>query len=303
MIDVLIIGSGPAGLSAALYAKRGNLDVLVVEKEYLGTGQIAKSNRVDNYLGLVGQSGFEIGERFRQDAITLDLPFYDAEVIKIEKKSNGWLVKFDNEKEIEAKTIIYAAGAYHRKLNIPGEEKLLGSGVSFCALCDGAFFKNKSVAVIGGGDTAIDDAIYLSDISKQVYLIHRRDEFRATQKNVEKVRNIENIEIILNTNVVEICGDNLVEAIILDSGKKLDVEGVFVAIGMNPQTELLKDLVDMDASGYVIADETGKTKAKGLFVAGDVRTKKLRQLVTAVADGANAAVSAMEYLKSVGGDI
>ena len=300
MKDVLIIGSGPAGLSAALYAKRANLDVLVVEKEYLGTGQIAQSNKVDNYLGLVGESGYDLGERFREDALKFGVEFYEAEAVEIKQKNSAWLTKFENGEEIESRTIIFAAGASHRKLQIKGEEELIGKGVSFCALCDGVFYQNKTVAVIGGGDTALDDAVYLSDIADKVYLIHRREEFRGAQSNVVRVKQKENIELILNTRITKINGEERVEAVTLDNGTKLAVEAVFIAIGMNPESYLLRDFVDLDGDGYVKADETGETKTPGLFVAGDLRAKKLRQVVTAVADGANAAVSAMEYIKKEG---
>lgn len=297
MKDVMIIGGGPAGLSASLYTKRANLDVLVVEKEYLGTGQIAESRQVDNYIGLVGKSGYDLGEAFRQDAEKLGLEFYEAEAVQITQKNENWSVEFDNGEVIDSRTIIYAAGASHRKLHIPGEEKFIGNGVSFCALCDGAFCQDKTVAVIGGGDTALDDALYLSDIAEKVYLIHRRNEFRGSEKNALAVKNKANIETILQANVIEIIGDSQVEGIILDNGKQVAVDGVFIAVGMDPQTELLKDIVKIDSEGYVVSDETGVTSVLGLFVAGDVRTKKLRQVVTAVADGANAAMSAVAYLK------
>ena len=298
MRDLLIIGSGPAGLSASLYAKRANLDVLLVEKEYLGTGQIAESRQVDNYIGLVGKSGYELGEAFRQDAEKLGVEFYEAEAIKLTRKHDVWITEFDNGETIESSAIIYAAGASHKKLGVSGEEEFSGNGVSFCALCDGAFYQDKTVAVIGGGDTALDNAIYLSDIAQKVYLIHRRDEFRGSEKHVEIVKAQANIETVLSANLTEIVGDGQVEAVILDNGDRIAVDGVFIAVGMNPQSELLNDIVAVDDYGYVVADETGETKASGLFVAGDVRRKKLHQVVTAVADGANAAVSAVEYLKN-----
>lgn len=299
MRDLLIIGSGPAGLSASLYAKRANLNVLVAEKELLGTGQIAESSQVDNYIGLVGKSGYELGEIFRQDAEKMGILFYEAKALKITQNSGYWSTEFDNGETIESKTVIYAAGASHKKLNVKGEDEFIGNGVSFCALCDGALYQNKTVAVVGGGDTALDDALYLSDIAQKVYVIHRRDEFRGSQKSVIQVKNTSNIQTILKANVTEIIGDNQVESITLDTGRKIAVDGVFIAIGMEPQTEILKEIIEIDPYGYAIADETGITKAPGLFVAGDVRTKKLRQVVTAVSDGANAAVSVVDYLKSL----
>ena len=297
MRDILIIGSGPAGLSASLYAKRASLDVLVAEKEYLGTGQIAKSAQVDNYIGLVGKSGYDLGEKFREDAESLAVEFYEGEAVEIKKKDGRFFTKFDNGEEIESKTVIYAAGASYRKLHISGEEKLIGKGVSFCALCEGAFCQDKTAAVIGGGDTALDDAIYLSNIAKKVYLIHRRNEFRGAKRNVLRVENTENIQMVLNAKPVEILGEEQVEAVVLDNGQRLNVDSVFIAIGMEPQSGLLRNLADIDEYGYVAADETGKTKTPGLFVAGDIRTKKLRQVVTAVSDGANAAMSAAGYME------
>ena len=299
MKDILIIGSGPAGLSASVYAKRANLDVLVAEKEFMGTGQIAESARVDNYLGLAGKSGYDLGEIFRNDAENAGVEFYEGEAVRLTRRDNVWLTEFDNGEVIEAKAVIYAAGTSHRNLNVPGEDKFIGSGVSFCALCDGSLYGGKTVAVIGGGDTALDDALYLSDIAAKVYLIHRRNEFRGSPKTVEKILGKANIETVLSETVAEIIGDDRIEAVRLGSGKTLAIDGVFAAIGMTPKTELLKGIVELDEYGYAIADESGITNALGLFVAGDVRTKRLRQVVTAVSDGANAAVSAIDYLKEI----
>lgn len=295
--DLVIIGSGPAGLSASIYAKRANLDVLVIEKEFLGTGQIAESSRVDNYIGLVGISGYALGEAFRSDAEKIGVEFCQAEAVKITQKNGLWITELDNCKAVGAKAVIYAAGASHKKLNISGEDKFIGNGVSFCALCDGALYKNKAAAVVGGGDTALDDAIYLSDIAETVYLIHRRNEFRGAEKSVLTVKAKANIETVMGANVVEITGGKNVEAVILDNGRKIYVNGVFIAIGMAPQTELLKNIAAIDSSGYIQADENGVTTADGIFAAGDVRTKKLRQAITAAADGANAAISALEYIR------
>ena len=297
MRDILIIGSGPAGLSASIYAKRANLDVLVAEKEFMGTGQIADSARVDNYIGLAGKSGYDLGELFRQDAENAGVEFYEGEAVKITQKDGGWLTRFDNGETVEARSLIYAAGCSHKNLNVKGEEKFIGNGISFCALCDGSLYQDKTVAVIGGGDTALEDALYLADIAAKVYLIHRRTEFRGSPKTVDRVNAKANIETVLGVTVAEVVGDNDIEAVLLDNGESLAVDGIFVAIGMEPKTELLKGLVELDPYGYAVADETGATKAASLFVAGDVRTKKLRQVVTAVSDGANAAVSAIDYLK------
>lgn len=297
MRDILIIGSGPAGLSAAIYAKRANLDVLVAEKEYMGTGQIAESSRVDNYIGLVGKSGYELGELFRSDAEKAGAEFLEAEITGLSRRNNFWAAVTAGGGEIEARAVIYAAGASHRRLNVPGEDMFIGSGVSFCALCDGSFYRAKTVAVIGGGDTAVDDALYLADIAEKVYLIHRRNTFRAAERSVRRVQSKPNIEQVLSANVTEIYGGSHVEKIFLDNGRNISVDGVFTAIGMTPQTAVLKGIVEMNEQGYVIANETGTTTALGLFAAGDVRAKKLRQVITAASDGANAAVSAVEYLR------
>ena len=299
MRDLLIIGSGPAGLSASIYAKRANLDVLVAEKEFLGTGQIAESSQVDNYIGLVGKSGYELGETFRQDAEKCGVEFYEAEAVKLTRQNGVWTTVFDNCEEIHSKAVIFAAGASHKRLHIPGEDKFIGNGVSFCALCDGSLYRDKVVAVIGGGDTALDDALYLSDIASKVYLIHRRKEFRGSPQSIIKIDAKANIETVLSANVIQINGDNRVESVTLDNGNEIATDGVFIAIGMTPQTNLISSIVEIDPYGYAVSDESGITKAEGLFVAGDVRTKKLRQVVTAVSDGANAAISAVEYLKGL----
>lgn len=297
MLDVLIIGSGPAGLSAAVYAKRANLDVLVVEKVFYGTGQIAESNLVDNYLGFAGISGYELGEKFRTHAQSLGVEIKEADAVQFEFTDGIWKVYLKNGDVIETKTVIYAAGAIHRHLGVKGENTFAGKGVSYCATCDGAFFKGKAVAVVGGGDTALDDALYLADISSKVYLIHRRNEFRGSAKTVEKLKEKENVEFVLEAVPTEISGTEKVTTVQLKDGRELSVDGVFIAVGMIPITDTVKTVVDLDQAGYIVADETGKTSAQGFFAAGDVRTKALRQVVTAVADGANAATAAEWYIK------
>jgi thioredoxin reductase (NADPH) len=297
MLDILIIGSGPAGLSAAVYAKRANLSVLVAEKEYYGTGQIAESSRVDNYLGFAGVSGYDLGEKFREHAESFGVEFKEGRAEKFEFENNVWKVLFQNGDEIRTKAVIYAAGAVHRHLGIAGEKEFANKGVSYCATCDGAFFKGKTVAVIGGGDTALDDALYLADICSKVYLVHRRDEFRGAAKTVELLRKKEAVEFVLNAKPDVILGTEKVETLRLEDGRSLHVDGVFIAVGMSPVTEAVKGVVELDENGYVAADETGETSAKGFFAAGDVRTKMLRQVVTAAADGGNAAVLAEKYIK------
>ena len=296
--DVGIIGSGPAGLSAAIYAKRANLSAVVIEKEYEGTGQIAESGQVDNYLGLPGISGYDLGEQFREHAVKLGVAFLEQEVTEIKKEDSAvFTIIFEDGSSVETKTVIYAAGAAPRRANIPGEQEYSGKGVSYCTICDGSFYRGKKVAVLGGGDTALDDAVYLADLAEQVYVIHRRKEFRGAATIVEKLRKKENVTFVLEHQVKEITGAEKVNGVILEDGTAIAVDGVFVAYGSVPQTDLVKELVTLDAAGYVKAEETGETSLAGLYVAGDARTKKLRQVVTAVSDGANAATAVVEYLK------
>lgn len=297
MLDVLIVGSGPAGLSAAVYAKRASLNVLVAEKVYYGTGQIAESNLVDNYLGFAGINGYELGQKFRDHAVKLGVEFKNGEVERFEALDGIWRVRFKGGENLETKTVIYAAGAIHRHLGVPGENEFSGKGVSYCATCDGAFFRDKVTAVIGGGDTALDDAVYLSDSSSKVYLVHRRNEFRGSAKTVEILKQKNNVEFVLEAKPAQIKGTDRVQELQLEDGRSLAVDGVFVAAGMIPVTDVVKDVVELDGNGYIVADETGKTSADGFFAAGDVRAKVLRQVVTAVSDGANAATLAEQYIK------
>lgn len=299
MYDVIIIGSGPAGLSASIYAKRAKLESIVIEKEYMGTGQIAESSRVDNYPALYGESGYDLGEKFRNHAEAVGTEFLEAEVIKITKENNYYIVWLNDGNSLMSKTIIYATGTSRRKLNIKGEQEFSGKGVSYCAVCDGAFFEGKTVAVIGGGDTAFSDALYLSEICDKIYIINRRDVFRASEELQEKVRNKSNIEFILNAVPIEFTGDKILNGIrYLQNGqeKNISVNGSFTAIGSNPNTELLKDIVELDNNGYIKANEDGITSANGIFVAGDIRTKQLRQVITAASDGANCVESVRKYL-------
>lgn len=297
MLDAIIIGSGPAGLAAAIYGKRANLNIAVVEKEYEGTGQIAESSCVDNYLGLPGINGYDLGEQFRNHAVDFGVDFIEHEVVAIEKQPGGWKLAFEDGRSKEARTVIYAAGAQPRKADVPGEDRYIGKGVSYCAICDGAFYKGKTVAVLGGGDTAVDEALYLSDLCEKVYLIHRRTEFRGAAQRVEQARKKANIEFVLGETVKEFVGGEKLTAVRLNSGTSIELNGVFVAYGSKPQTELLRGIVALDDSGYVVANEDGRTSQEGFFVAGDVRTKTLRQVVTAVSDGANAITSVAEYIK------
>ncbi|WP_044915648.1 thioredoxin-disulfide reductase [Butyrivibrio sp. WCE2006] len=307
MRDLVIIGSGPAGLSAAVYAKRAGLDTLVVEKDPVSGGQILITYEVDNYLGLPGINGFDMGMKFREHADKLGAEFAEGCVssILIEKKGNEketpvFKVVTD-QGEYKTKTVLLATGASHNKLGIKGEEEFTGRGVSYCATCDGAFFKDKVAVVNGGGDVAVEDAIFLARGCKKVYLVHRRNELRAAKILQEELLSLPNVEVIWDSVVEEVKGDSKVNAITVKnvkSGETKDVEtdALFVAIGIHPLTESFTDLAEMDETGYIIADESGKTSTPGVFVAGDSRKKRLRQIVTAVADGANAVTSVQDFL-------
>lgn len=304
-VDVLIIGSGPAGLAAAIYTGRAMLSTVVCERDYMSTGQIVESDCIDNYPGLPNIEGYELGEKFKAHAQAYGTEFIEDEVIKIERSANGsFVIKFKSDNLLSVKAIIYAAGASHRKLGIDGEFALRGAGVSYCAVCDGAFFKDKTTVVIGGGDTALGDALLLSKICKQVFVIYRGEKLRAAKSLQNKVNDTVNIDIVYNAIPTSFNGDKHLSSISLKNTKtdktaELDAEGAFIAIGSNPNSEILKGIVELDERGYVIADETGKTSVPGIFVAGDVRTKALRQVVTAVSDGANAAISAENYINQL----
>ncbi|GFH90400.1 MAG: thioredoxin-disulfide reductase [Lachnospiraceae bacterium] len=321
MYDLIIIGSGPAGLSAAVYAKRAGLDALVMEKSPMSGGQVLTTYEVDNYLGMPGINGYDLGMKFREHADRMGVEFLETEVSGVERIKNrnryeentselvaasnsgageGFCIVTDKG-EYRAKTILAATGAVHAKLGVPGEEELAGMGVSYCATCDGAFFRNRVVAVVGGGDVAVEDAIFLARTSQKVYLIHRRDELRAAKVLQERVKNLSNVEILWDTVVDEILGEDQVKKISIRnvvSGEKreLEMDGVFIAVGIHPNTELFENLVECDEKGYIIAGEDGATTEDGIFAAGDVRSKPLRQIVTAVADGANAIAGIQNFL-------
>ncbi len=294
MIDVAIIGSGPAGLGAALYAARAGLDVTVFEKQFVG-GQAAVTNEVDNYLGFADSpSGAELTEKMRAHVSKFPVKFKLRAVKKMEL--DGAVKKiYTSKAEFEAKNVILAMGASPRPLGIAGEDRLRGRGVSYCATCDGMFFKGKSVAVVGGGDTAVHDALYLSPLCEKVYLIHRRDEFRAAKINVDRVRALPNVEIVTPATVKELKGDTALSSVILntsDGEREIAVNGLFVAVGTIPQTELVPSNIAME-NGFIITDENMRTNIDGVYAVGDIRKKPLRQIITAVADGAVAAQSCL----------
>ena len=297
--DLVIIGSGPAGLSAAIYARRARLHALVLEKEMISGGQVLTTEEVDNYPGLPGMNGFALGPKFREHADALGAVFAEDEVVKISRTKDVIEVE-GREKSYKTKTVIIATGAMHRKLGVFGEEELAGMGVSYCATCDGAFFRKKTVAVVGGGDVAIEDAVFLSRMCEKVYLIHRRDELRGAKVLQERLFALENVEVIWDSVVEKIEGTEKVEGLCLKNVKSgqalhLAVNGVFIAVGIKPLSSAFEGVVEME-NGYIRAGEDGKTSVPGIFAAGDVRTKALRQIITAAADGANAVTSVERYL-------
>ena len=296
--DIIIIGGGPAGMTAALYALRAGRRVLLLEADTCG-GQITHTAQVDNYPGLPGISGLELADRMLEQILDLGAVVEPDRVNTLSKIAGGWRVTGEFG-EYEAPAVIYAAGTTHRQLEVPGEAQRVGRGVSFCAVCDGAFYRGRSVAVVGGGNAALSDTRYLSGLCKQVTLIHRRDSFRAEQAAVEAVRNLPNVTFLTPAQVTQIDGD---EPVVLtlstpDGPRTLEVDGLFEAVGQLPDTQLLRGLADLDEAGYVLAGEDCKTSAQGLFAAGDCRVKTVRQLTTAVSDGAAAALSASAYLQT-----
>ena len=330
MYDLIIIGAGPAGLSAAVYAARAELDFIVIEPNMMGGGQVLTTSDVENYLGLMGIGGFEMGMKFKEHADKLGVKFVTESVTKIEcdnvkdisendytdefvhtnknsAEDKVYTVKkvYTDKNIYETKSIILATGASHKKLGVVGEEELAGKGVSYCATCDGAFFRGKTVAVVGGGDVAVEDALYLSRMCNKVYLIHRRDEFRAAKSLVSKARSAENIEFVLDSVVERINGNSeelqKVGSISVKNKKSgeekvLEVSGIFIAVGMKPVTEYLNIGIEMNDAGYIIANEDCTSSIPGVFAAGDIRTKALRQIITAASDGANAVYSVEKYL-------
>lgn len=301
MYDLIIVGAGPAGLAAAIYAARAELKFIVLEKEVMSGGQIINTYEVDNYPGLYHMGGFDLAMKFREHADALGASFVTGEVDKIEEISGGKKVICKDGTEYETKTIIISGGAKHRKLEVPGEDALAGSGVSYCATCDGAFFRGKEVAVVGGGDVAVEDALFLARLCKKVYVVHRRDSFRAAKTLVSRLVSAENVEIVYDSVVKEIQGKFKVESLVFTNKKTeeertVQLDGVFIAVGMLPETSGYEGLVELDGSGYIVADETGITSCPGIFAAGDIRTKELRQVVTAASDGANAVQSVERYL-------
>lgn len=303
MYDLIIIGSGPAGLGAALYGKRAGFSTLVIERNPMSGGQILNTYEVDNYLGIPGINGFDLGQQFRAHADRMGAEFLTAQVNGI--SLDGKIKRVDTDQGVkEAKAVILAPGATHRLLGVPGEQELTGMGVSYCATCDGAFFKGRDVAVAGGGDVAVEDAIFLARGCRKVWLVHRRDELRAARSLQEALFSMPNVEILWDSQILAVNGADAVEGITVRnklSGeeRELPLQGVFIAVGIRPETEMFRGLVECDENGYILAGEDCRTSVPGVFAAGDARKKQLRQVITAVADGANAVTSAENYFLSL----
>lgn len=297
--DIIIVGAGTAGLSAAIYAQRAGKSALVLEQEAYG-GQIINTLDVENYPGIAHISGFDFATDLYEQATKLGAEVEFAKVTGVEEK-DGLKIVHTEGGDYAAKALILATGVRRRKLGLAKEETFAGKGVSYCATCDGAFFRGKDVAVNGGGNTALEDAQYLSRIANKVYLIHRRDAFRADPAEVEKIRGMENVVPVMNATVTDLTGDGKLSGVevtdkITGEKKVLPVSALFVAIGQAPENEAFADLVELDEAGYIKAGEDCKTSHPGIFAAGDCRTKKVRQLTTAAADGAVAALAAAAYL-------
>ncbi len=298
--DITIVGAGPSGLTSALYARRAGRSVLLIEKESFG-GQIVLSPNVENYPMSESMSGMELTDKLVTAVMALGAEFEVGAVNEVVKDENGnFKVKTDYS-EFTSRTLIIATGLKHKMLGIENEQRYIGNGISFCAVCDGSFYKDKVVAVVGGGNTAVQDAVYLSKMCKKVYLIHRRGTFRAEDYVVKKTEQCPNIEMLMNSKVTALYGDTQLEQVKIqtDTAEEiLDVSALFIAVGQAPANEIFKDLVELDEVGFVKADETCRTDNEAIFVAGDCRSKSVRQLVTACADGAVAAIAACEYLES-----
>ena len=297
MYDIIVVGGGPAGLTAATYARRAGKSVLVIEKNAFG-GQITWSPKVENFPSVISISGTELGDRLLEQAMEQGA---DAELEEVVSVSAGEVktVKCQSGAEFHARAVIIAAGAKPRMLGLPREEELIGSGVGFCAVCDGAFYKGRPVAVNGGGNSALQDALLLAETCSRVYLIHRRDSFRGEARLVDALRAKENVDFVMNASVVELLGESELTGIVVEQqGQRWEiaVEGLFVAVGHQPDVNLFENLIELDKGGYALSGEDCLTGTPGIFVAGDCRSKSVRQLTTAMADGSVAALAACAYL-------
>ena len=298
MVDIIVIGGGPAGLTAAVYARRAGKSVLVLEKDALG-GQITWSPKVENYPAVPAVSGMDLGNRMAEQAMDMGAEVEIDEVFRIEDFGSHKRVYGSFGTEYDARAVILAAGAKPRKLGLKREDELVGSGVGYCAVCDGAFFKGQAVAVNGGGNSALQDAVLLSDLCSRVYLVHRRDSFRGEEALADQLRGKENVEFVLNAVITGLKGDSELSGITVEQDgvqREIPVSGLFVAIGHEPDLAAFADFLDRDAQGYAASDEGCLTKTEGFFVAGDCRRKKIRQVTTAAADGAVAALAACAWM-------
>lgn len=295
MFDVIIVGAGPAGMTAAIYARRASKSVLVLEAKSYG-GQIINTPDIENYPVEAHISGFDFATKLYEQAKGLGAEFKFEKAVGL-RDENGVKRVVTTKNEYEAKTVILATGSENRKLGVEGEDALVGRGISYCATCDGAFFRKKTVAVVGGGNTALEDALYLADLAEKVYLIHRRDTFRGEDATVQKLAARENVEFVYNSTVTALHAEKRLNAIDVTnkdgSVRTIEVKGLFVAVGRIPENQNFASLVELDPAGYAVAGEDCRTKTPGVFVAGDNRTKNVRQLVTAAADGAVAATAAI----------
>ena len=296
MYDIIIVGAGPAGLTAAIYALRANKKVLILEAKCYG-GQIVNAAKVENYPGIESISGFDYAQTLFNQVSKLGGEVKYETVLKI-KEDKTVITKKDT---YSAKTIILATGAENRKLGLPNESDFIGKGVSYCATCDGNFYTEKEVAVVGGGNTALTDAIYLSSIAKKVYLIHRRDTFKGEEKYVKELKNKKNIEFIINSHITKLNGQEKILSIEVEDNDKnktmLEVAGLFIAVGQEPKNQIFADLIEINEAGYIESKDGVHTNIEGISVAGDARVKNLRQLVTAASDGAIAATTAIKEMK------
>ena len=298
ILDLIICGGGAAGLTSAVYAARSGLDFVLIDISSSMGSQITQTSDVDNYTGFEKVNGMELVMKFYEHAKALNAPMINDEVQEISKENGIFAVKCA-QGEYKSRTVIYCSGASHRELGVKGEKELLGRGVGYCAVCDGFFYRNKTVVVVGGGNTAVTDALYLSKICKKVILVHRRDSLRAEKILVERLENAENVELMFNSEVAEILGEKGADGVLLKSGEKIDCDGVFIAVGIVPRSDTVKNLAQLDNNGYIVADESGRTSLDGLFAAGDVRTKELRQIITACSDGANCVDSVNKFLDTL----
>lgn len=298
MYDVIIIGAGPAGLASALYLRRANKKVLVLEAKNYG-GRIMDASKVENYPGIESISGFEFATKLYQQVKKIGAEIKFEPVLHVEEDKTV----ITSKNKYQAKAIIIATGSENKRLKIEREQDFVGRGISYCATCDGNFYKNKIVAVNGGGNPALEDAVYLSNIASKVYLIHKSDEFGGEEKYLDELKQKDNVELILNSNVIALNGEDKLESIIvkdqLEHTSELKVDGLFVAIGQEPKNEIFNNIVDLTEKGYIITTDGVHTKTEGIYAAGDTRVKELRQLVTAVSDGSIAATMAIREMKKV----